>query len=112
MPFIDALHPALCTPATPCQPHPPPACEKCRFDPDALEMLIELARRSDTSLDYLLTCTSSDGSSLHNSRLITRFRELEQFAADDQEAVIKVLDAMIMKNRMQGAMSPLDQLAK
>ena len=45
---------------------------------------------------------------MHNTRLIKRFRELEQFDADDQENVNKVLDAMIMKNKIQGAMSPLD----
>ncbi len=41
-------------------------------------------------------------------RLIKRFRELEQLDTDDQETVIKVLDAMIMKIKIQGAMSPLD----
>ena len=30
----------------------------------------------------------------------------------NQETVIKVLDAMIMKNKMQGAMSPLDSHPK
>jgi hypothetical protein len=34
--------------------------------------------------------------------------DLEQFDADDQETVIKVPDAMIMKNKIQGAISPLD----
>jgi len=33
--------------------------------------------------------------------------ELEQIDADDQETVIKVLDAMIMKTKIQGAISPL-----
>jgi len=45
---------------------------------------------------------------LHNLRLLERLRALEQFDAADQEIVIKVLDAMIMKNKIQGAMSPLD----
>ena len=45
---------------------------------------------------------------LHNTRVIKRFHELEQFDADDQETVIKALDAMVMKNKIQGTMSPLD----
>jgi hypothetical protein len=49
--------------------------------------------------------------SLHNTRLIKRFRELEQFDAEDQEAVIKLIDAMIIKNKVEGAISPFTQKA-
>ena len=49
---------------------------------------------------------------VHIRRLIKRFQELEQFDTDDQEAIIKVIDAMIMKNKIEGAMSPLDSRAE
>ena len=81
---------------------------ECGLHIPPAEKLIELARLLDTSVDYLLSGDDTEDSSLHNTRLIKRFRELEQFDADDQETVIKVLDAMIMKNKIQGAMSPLD----
>lgn len=73
-----------------------------------LEKLIRLAELLDTSLDYLLTGDKNNKSSLHNTRLLKRFQALEKFDADEQEATIKFLDAMIMKNQMQGIMTPLD----
>ena len=81
---------------------------ECGLHIPPAEKLIELAHLLDTSVDYLLSGDDTENNSLHNTRLIKRFRELEQFDADDQETVIKVLDAMIMKNKIQGAMSPLD----
>lgn len=81
---------------------------ECGLHIPPAEKLIELSRLLDTSVDYLLSGENSYEYSLHNTRLIKRFRELEQFDTDDQKAIIKVLDAMIMKNKMQGALSPLD----
>jgi transcriptional regulator with XRE-family HTH domain len=81
---------------------------ECGLHIPPAEKLIELARLLDTSVDYLLSGDNAEDSSLHNTRLIKRFRELEQLDTDDQETVIKVLDAMIMKNKIKGAMSPLD----
>ncbi len=78
---------------------------ECGLHIPPAEKLIELARILDTSLDFLLIGENADSYSLHNKRLIKRFQELEQFDVDDQEAVIKLLDAMIMKNKVQGAMS-------
>ncbi|WP_299983987.1 hypothetical protein [Desulfobacula sp.] len=42
---------------------------------------------------------------LHNSKFIKRFRELEHFDTEEQDAVLKILDAMIMKNKMTDVMS-------
>ncbi len=77
-----------------------------------IEKLIHLARVLDTTLDYLLDGDSPEGNSLHNTRLLKRFREVEHFDSEDQETIIKVLDAMIMKHKMTGAMSPLDENRK
>jgi len=38
-----------------------------------------------------------------------RLRELEQFDNEDQETIIKLVDAMIVKRRVEGAMLPIDQ---
>jgi transcriptional regulator with XRE-family HTH domain len=85
---------------------------ECGLHIPPAEKLIELSRLLDTSVDYLLSGDDLQECSLHNTRLIKRFQELERFDADDQEAIIKVLDAMIMKNKMQGALSPLDSHPK
>jgi len=46
---------------------------------------------------------------LHNMRLIERLKELEGFDSDDQEAIIKMIDAMIIKRRVEGVVAPIDQ---
>lgn len=75
-----------------------------------IEKLVLLANLFDTTIDYLITGSRSDYGALNNTRFLKRFKELEGFDADDQEAMIKILDAMIMKNKVQGAMS-LDEKA-
>jgi hypothetical protein len=41
--------------------------------------------------------------------LIERLQELESFDSDDQEAIIKLIDAMIVKRRVEGAVTPIDR---
>jgi hypothetical protein len=36
---------------------------------------------------------------------------MEDFNAEDQEAVIKLIDAMIVKNKVEGAINPFAQKA-
>lgn len=48
---------------------------------------------------------------LHNARLIERLKELEKFDNDDQETIIKMIDAMIVKRRVEGAVQPIDTRA-
>ena len=66
------------------------------------EKLIELADILGTTVDYLLTGNRDEAVPLHSTRLLDRFRALEAFQADDQEAVIRLIDAMIIKQRLQG----------
>jgi transcriptional regulator with XRE-family HTH domain len=73
-----------------------------------LERLIHLADIFETSVDYLVTGREDDQQALHNRRLLERFRALEDFQADDQEVVIKVIDAMIVKRRAEGAVAPIE----
>ncbi len=71
----------------------------------SLEKLIQLAELLDSTLDYLLTGDSNDQVNLHDTRLAKRFKELERFQAEDKEAIIRILDGMIIKNRTQSVMS-------
>jgi transcriptional regulator with XRE-family HTH domain len=66
------------------------------------EKLIELSELFDNTVDYLLTGDHSEIAPLHNRRLLERFQALESFQNEDQEAVIRLLDAMIMKQKVQG----------
>ena len=74
-----------------------------------VEMLVKLADALSTTVDYLLTGNPVEDSSLANARLFRRFRVLETLAADDQETVIKVIDAMIAQRRMSSALTSVDQ---
>ena len=82
---------------------------ECGLHIPPIEKLIHLSGLLDTTVDYLVNGNNADIADMQNTRLLKRFQELENFDTEDQEAVIKVLDAMIMKHKMEGAMSPLDR---
>lgn len=68
-----------------------------------LDKLHALASALETTIDYLVTGNLSEHMPIHNTRLIQRFQELESFNPEDQETVIKLIDAMIVKRRVEGA---------
>lgn len=72
------------------------------------EMLIKLADALATTVDYLLTGNPAEEMPLGNVRLFRRFQAVESFDTEDQEAVIKLIDAMIAKQQMQSALNSLD----
>lgn len=71
-------------------------------------MLIKLADALNVSVDYLLTGNVDEAEPLANSRLFRRFQELEAMNQEDQETVMKVIDAMIAKQRIASALAPVD----
>ena len=75
------------------------------------EMLVKLADALGVTVDFLLTGNPVEDSPLANSRLFRRFKVLEALTTDDQETVIKVIDAMIAKERMASALAPVDASA-
>ena len=81
---------------------------ECGLNNPPLKKLILLADTLNTTIDYLLTGNYTDESPLHNIRLLKRFKELQSVNVKDQETILDILDAMIIKNRMEGAMTPLD----
>ncbi len=79
---------------------------ECGLNIPRADKLIQLAEVFDTTVDYLLTGDSTEERPLHNIRLLERFRELEKFKSEDQEAVIKLIDALIVKNQVEGVVKP------
>ena len=75
------------------------------------EMLVRLADVLAVSVDFLLTGNPVEGTPLASSRLFRRFQVLEALGNDDQETVIKVIDAIIAKQRMESALATVDQNA-
>ena len=75
------------------------------------ETLIRLAQALDTTVDYLLTGNPMEETPLANSMLFKRFQALETFNEEDRITIIKVIDAMIAKHRMEAALTPMDKQA-
>jgi len=80
---------------------------ECGLHTPPLDKLVLLAEVLNTTVDYLATGQQSDAVPLHNTRLLQRFRALEGFEGDDQETVIKLIDAMIAKHQMESTLRKL-----
>ena len=74
-----------------------------------LDRLILLAEALETSIDYLVAGDLAKDVPLYNTQLLSRFKALEGFTADAQETVIKLIDAMIVMQRVQTAVQPVGQ---
>jgi transcriptional regulator with XRE-family HTH domain len=84
---------------------------ECGMHIPPIEKLIQLSIVLGVTLDYLVMGNQDNIQPLHNLRLMERLSELEQFDNDDQEAIIRLVDAMIVKRRVEGAMLPIDKQA-
>lgn len=72
------------------------------------ETLIRLADALGTTVDYLLTGTEIEESNLANIRLFRRFQALEHLAQEDQQTVIRLIDAFIAQQRIAAVLAPVD----
>jgi len=79
------------------------------FHAPPVDKLAKLAEVLDTTVDYLLLGERPEAPKLHNKRLMERFKVLEAFEDDDQDTVIKVIDAIVARRRMQDALRPIDR---
>lgn len=70
-----------------------------------IDKLVLLAEIFDTTVDYLLTGSNKAFQLLSNDPMIERLQELEHFTPDDRHTVIKLIDAMIIKQRVEGALT-------
>ena len=73
-----------------------------------LEILIQMAEVFNVTTDFLLTGDSQDDTPIHNTRLLERFRAIQNFNHEDQDAVIKLIDAMIVKHKVENAVASMD----
>lgn len=80
---------------------------ECGLHTPPLDKLVSLAEALETTVDYLVTGDPTQNVPLYNSQLLERFKALEGFNSQDQEMVIKLIDAMIVKQRVESAMQPV-----
>jgi len=81
---------------------------ECGLNTPPLEKLLEISEVLNVTVDYLLTGDNSEVTPIHNTRLLERFKLLQKSQNDDQEAVIKLIDAMIFKQKVESAVVKID----
>lgn len=62
-----------------------------------------------TSIDYLLIGTYDEHSTMSNTRLFERFKVLTNCPQEEQETVIKLIDTVLVKNRVELALLPVNK---
>lgn len=67
----------------------------------SLDILVQIARVLEVSLDYLLTGKANDAERLKNAKLIERIEELEKLPGEYQETLISVLDSFIKRYKFE-----------
>jgi len=82
---------------------------ECGMHIPPIEKLATLSDILGVTLDYLVMGNRNQKQPLHNMRLIERLKELEGFDSDDQDVIITMIDAMIVKRRVEGAVAPFDR---
>jgi transcriptional regulator with XRE-family HTH domain len=82
---------------------------ECGMHIPPIEKLVQLGDVLGVTLDYLIMGNRDQIQTLHNMRLIERLQELECFDSGDQEAIITMIGAMIVKRRVEGAVAPFDE---
>lgn len=78
------------------------------FHIPAVDTLIRLADALDTTMDFLVTGTKIEQSNLANVRMFRRFQALEHLGQDDQQTVMRIIDALIAQQRMASVLVPVD----
>ncbi|WJM85469.1 helix-turn-helix transcriptional regulator [Dickeya chrysanthemi] len=73
------------------------------------DKLIQLSELFSTTIDHLLRGSHDELAPISNTRLMERFKALAQCLPEEQEMVIKLIDAVIVKHRVESAMRPIDQ---
>ena len=82
---------------------------ECGLNAPPLEKLMQMSSLLNVTVDFLLTGENPDDTPLHNTRLLERFKAIQVFDREDQEAVIKLIDAMIVKHRVESAIAPVEK---
>ena len=68
-----------------------------------VEKLILLSEIFNTTMDYIAKGETTEHVTLRDTRLLERLKDLETVHPKDLESVVRLLDAVIIKNRVKGA---------
>jgi transcriptional regulator with XRE-family HTH domain len=74
-----------------------------------VEKLVGLAEALDTSSDFLLVGEVAKDQVIRDVRFQRRFEAVQDLGPEDQQVVIHVIDALLVKHRVEGAVKPVDR---
>lgn len=66
-----------------------------------LEKVVSLSQALTTSIDFLVFGKASHDTPINDLRLLKMFQQLDDFDGDEREMVIKLIDALIVKNKIK-----------
>lgn len=66
-----------------------------------LDILVQIARVLEVSLDYLVAGKTNGAGRLKNAKLIERIEELEKLPGEYQETLVSVLDSFIKRYKFE-----------
>lgn len=78
------------------------------FGAPSIDTIAKLADALGTTVDYLIHGTEIEQSNLANIRLFRRFQALESLGQDDQQTVMRIIDALVAQQRVTSAIAPVD----
>ena len=71
------------------------------------ENIVILADLLEISLDYLLTGKAPDNHNVVDLRLMERVRALAHFPKEDQDAILRLIDAVSVRTSVQGTLEKI-----
>ena len=75
------------------------------FNCPPADLLVKLAQALGVSVDYLLTGKKLD-LPVSDTRILEKIRLVEKFSVEDQETVLRIIEAMAFQVNVQGMIPP------
>lgn len=73
------------------------------------ELLVSIADKLKVSLDYLLTGLQAENAPFLDVRLLDRLSILQKLEPRDQETIMEIIDAMIVKHKASELLIPVSR---
>ena len=74
------------------------------------EKIVTLADFLGVSVDFLLTGRTLENSDLSDVRLLGRFQVLSHFQKEDQDTILRIIDAISVRSTVQGSIEKISSV--
>jgi transcriptional regulator with XRE-family HTH domain len=72
------------------------------FEPP-IDKMIKLAEHLNVSLDYLILGEAQKQLEFKNRELLSKLSDIEKLSQDDQQTLLKMIDALIVQQKVESA---------